>query len=169
MCCAVGNALKRVYNERMLQNGSVSLKVWAYIVREHRGEIELLVFEHVHLDAGIQIPGGSVEPNESIAAAVEREVFEESGIRVDSFALLQTVERNWDRIAVRAHLLAAWAPDKLADEWIHEVTGSGGDNGMCFRYYWLPRVDWSLVYGDFKMGYPALNEFIKQILTVEQR
>lgn len=168
MCCAVGNALKRAYNERMLQDGTVSLKVWAYIVREHGGEIELLVFEHVHVGAGIQIPGGTVEPNENIAAAVEREVWEESGIRVDSFTLIQTVERIWNGTAVRAHLLAAWAPDKLAQEWIHKVTGSGEDSGMRFRYYWLPRVDWNLVYGDFKLGYPALNEFIKQTLTVEQ-
>lgn len=149
-------------SDTTLQTSLIVQKVWAYIFRDHHGEIELLVFEHVYVDAGIQIPGGTVEQGEDLYTAIEREVLEESGLHIESFELLQTLERNWQGTDVRAHLFAVQAPDGLADEWVHHVTGDGEDEGMHFRYYWLPRIDWSLVYGDFKLGYPALNYFIKQ-------
>ena len=39
------------------------------------------------------IPGGHVEPGETLASAVERELFEETGLRVQCGALLGWVER----------------------------------------------------------------------------
>lgn len=135
-------------------------KVWAYLIREGSRDIELLVFDHVEVDAGVQIPAGTVEPNEDVAIAVQRELLEEAGVAVESFTLLEIFEPDWDGQAIQAHLFAAWAPPNVQDDWIHPVTGKGEDEGMMFRYYWLPRAQWQSVCGDFKLGYPALNQFI---------
>src|SRR5690349_4573833 len=52
-------------------------KVYAYITQ---GE-QLLVFRHVDFpDAGIQVPGGTVQPGEPLREAVLREAFEETGL-----------------------------------------------------------------------------------------
>jgi ADP-ribose pyrophosphatase YjhB (NUDIX family) len=53
------------------------IKVYAYIIHAD----QLLVFSHTdHPEAGIQIPGGTVEENESLDGAILREVHEESGL-----------------------------------------------------------------------------------------
>jgi 8-oxo-dGTP pyrophosphatase MutT (NUDIX family) len=57
-------------------------KVTAFITRELGGEPYLLLFEHPN--AGIQIPAGTVESNETPEAAVIREVAEETGLRSPS-------------------------------------------------------------------------------------
>ena len=53
-------------------------KVTAFIMRENNGGRELLVFKHP--TAGIQIPAGTVEEGEDIETAVQREVYEETGL-----------------------------------------------------------------------------------------
>ncbi len=54
-------------------------KVTAFIIREHNGIKELLVFKHP--TTGIQIPAGTVEKGEDIETAVKRETYEETGLR----------------------------------------------------------------------------------------
>jgi 8-oxo-dGTP pyrophosphatase MutT (NUDIX family) len=55
----------------------IKTKVLAYITHGER----LLVFRHTDFpEAGIQVPGGSVEPGEDPAAAVLRETEEETGL-----------------------------------------------------------------------------------------
>lgn len=57
-------------------------KVYAYITREKAGVMQLLVFTHRDIpEAGIQVPGGTVDEGEKLEAAVLREVIEESGLR----------------------------------------------------------------------------------------
>lgn len=52
-------------------------KVLAYITYNDK----LLVFTHRDApEAGVQVPGGTVEPDESIEDALYREIAEESGI-----------------------------------------------------------------------------------------
>jgi ADP-ribose pyrophosphatase YjhB (NUDIX family) len=56
-------------------------KVYAYILDSFAEGDRLLVFEHLDFpEAGIQVPGGSVEPGERPKDAVLREVKEETGI-----------------------------------------------------------------------------------------
>ena len=53
-------------------------KVYAYITRGDH----LLVFEHTQFpEAGIQVPGGSIEKGEDPEAAVLREAMEETGLK----------------------------------------------------------------------------------------
>jgi 8-oxo-dGTP pyrophosphatase MutT (NUDIX family) len=53
-------------------------KVTAFVTRESKEEYDLLLFEHPH--AGIQIPAGTVEEDETPEEAVVREVTEETGL-----------------------------------------------------------------------------------------
>ena len=53
-------------------------KVTAFIVRKKNEKPELLVFSHP--SAGIQVPAGTIEENESLETAVFREVKEETGL-----------------------------------------------------------------------------------------
>ncbi len=135
-------------------------KVWAYIMRDRQGEQQLLVFEHTDKDAGIQIPAGTVDQGETPEAAMQRELLEESGLDIQTFSPLKTMEAVWESEQVQAHLFAAWAPLDVADDWTHEVTGQGEDNGMRFHYYWLPLKDWNKIYGDFKLGRAPLDEYL---------
>lgn len=55
----------------------VKRKAFAYITRHNR----LLVLEHPHApEAGIQVPAGTLQPDESPEIAVMREVSEETGL-----------------------------------------------------------------------------------------
>lgn len=52
-------------------------KVFAYFTHSHR----LLVFRHADFpEAGIQVPAGTVQPDENSDEAVLREVYEETGL-----------------------------------------------------------------------------------------
>ncbi len=135
-------------------------KVWAYIVRRQAADVSLLVFEHVDIEAGIQIPAGTVEAGEDLNVAVEREVLEESGIAVSGFVPIGIEEYTWYEVPTRTHLFAAYALPNLPDEWERHVTGAGEDQDMRFRYYWLPRTQWDALYSGFQLGYPALNQFL---------
>ena len=55
-------------------------KVLAYLTRINADTVELLVFRHRDFpDAGLQVPGGSIDTAETPMAAAHREIFEESG------------------------------------------------------------------------------------------
>ena len=53
-------------------------KVTAFIIRKDQEKKALLLFRHPY--AGIQIPAGTVEENETPEQAVRREVLEETGL-----------------------------------------------------------------------------------------
>lgn len=120
----------------------VTSKVIACITRVRGGETQLLVFEHVdHPDAGVQVPKGTVEPGETLENAARREVREESGLtEIDGLEYLGRttqvafgVEEEWNYFALHAD-------GNCADRegWTYRVQGSGEDEGMLFRYYWVP-------------------------------
>ena len=55
----------------------------------------LLVFDHVAVDAGTQVPAGGIHEGESAADAVRRELAEESGI--DSATIVRKLGEAWGR------------------------------------------------------------------------
>jgi ADP-ribose pyrophosphatase YjhB (NUDIX family) len=62
-------------------------------VAVHGGRVALIRRGKEPLRGRWTIPGGAVEPGETLAAAVEREMREETGLRVRCGALLEIVER----------------------------------------------------------------------------
>jgi len=84
-------------------------KVIAFITRDVGVGHELLVFQHP--TAGIQLPAGTVEPQETPESAVLREVAEETGLTEIAFVeLLDTMTQPLDpdeRMILRSAVLQA--------------------------------------------------------------
>ena len=119
-------------------------KAVAAVVRTVDGRPQLLVFDHPH--AGTQLPKGTIEPGESIAAATLRELEEESGLALACDpAFIGTWERQRhgdieDASTPRIHpwhLSVLDAPPDLPDNWSHRATGSPEEEGLIFAYRWV--------------------------------
>jgi 8-oxo-dGTP pyrophosphatase MutT (NUDIX family) len=67
-------------------------KVAVLVTRPGPNGLELLVFEHVGLPSGVQVPAGTVEAGEDVRAAAIRELVEETGIVANDVELLWTEE-----------------------------------------------------------------------------
>ncbi|WP_121820738.1 NUDIX hydrolase [Halostella salina] len=111
-------------------------KVCAYLTR---GGGELLVFEGPEYD-GLQVPKGTVEPDETPVAALFREVEEESGLRLDTEVTclardVWTRRRSPPKRYVR-HFFHATV-DEPRDRWTHTVTGDGDEEGLEFAFSWV--------------------------------
>ena len=116
-------------------------KVLAYITRERDGCRELLVFTHRdYPEAGVQVPAGTVEPDEATEAALFREIREESGLANLKLVreLAEHEETEWGQIR---HVFYLIAPNGTPDRWTHIVNGKGEDAGMVFEYCWLDLSD----------------------------
>lgn len=116
------------------------LKVYGYVTRQHDGRQELLIFSQDDPAAGWQVPGGTVDPGETLVAAVQREVAEESGLH-DLELQGEVAVTIWENPDEQSkpyerhffHFLAPEAPETFE----HVVTGDGTDAGMTFSYRWL--------------------------------
>ena len=122
-------------------NYSKPERVGAFIIRKAvSSRYELLLFKHLDFEeAGIQVPGGGIEPGESIEAALYREIDEESGLKnLKLIRKLGVFERCWldTHLTSRRHyfLLEATAP--TLDRWEHKVCGNGSDAGLRFLFFW---------------------------------
>ncbi len=120
----------------------VSHKAVAYITRVKNFKTQLLVFEHdaKYLDAGIQVPCGTVDPGENPLDTVKREVLEESGLQdvnveceLDQYQFFSEHVKKFHRRHVFHISLNSTEPDR----WSHQVIGDGADNGLNFHYTWL--------------------------------
>lgn len=114
-------------------------KVYAYVVRKEQHEKQLLVFEHVNMsEAGIQVPKGTVERDEDWAAAVLRELAEETGLQHASIVRFLTSdyeELEGERINRHFYLLAV---DEAQDEWLYEPKGHAEEQQkLTFKCYWI--------------------------------
>lgn len=117
-------------------------KVYGYIVRFREGKPEVLVFRHPIAEAGIQIPKGTVKPNESLLSAIVREIEEETGllnIEVEKLLANDIWEYNDGTIHHRYfyRLNIVDAPD----EWSYEPTGGGDEAGLTFQFFWISSVN----------------------------
>ena len=105
-------------------------KVYAYITSP---EGQLLVFEHVDFpEAGVQVPGGTVEVGESVDAAVMREAEEETGLSnlfmVKKLGITQRDMRSLGLPGIHErHYYHLTHPTVAGSEWIgYEETPSDG-------------------------------------------
>ncbi len=110
-------------------------KAYGFVLREGAEGQELLVFEHAGIpDAGLQVPGGTIERGETPRQAVAREVLEESGLPLG----------DWQEAATFDHEGALWrcyatTPGiVLPDAWRCEPLGPERAQGLRFEFRWVP-------------------------------
>jgi 8-oxo-dGTP pyrophosphatase MutT (NUDIX family) len=119
-------------------------KAYAYITHRDR----LLVFSHPHApEAGIQVPGGTVEPDETPEHAVMREACEETGLT--GLVLVRFLgETMLDRSDVgknefhHRHFYHLRCTSDPPATWQHyELDPSDGSPPPLFEFFWAPLPD----------------------------
>jgi len=117
-------------------------KVLAYIIRPGPVDQEVLVFRHRdHPEAGVQVPGGTIDEGELPVDALHREILEETGLR--SLRVVKMVAREafhatWRNEWQERHVFHVEAPVECPDAWTHKVTSGLEDAGLVFTFSWMP-------------------------------
>lgn len=117
---------------------SYSRKAYAYVTRRVENENQLLVFrERDDPDAGVQVPKGGIDGAETPAVAVRRELREEAGLVHEApvFHVASDWWRRDDGKRVARHFFHL-PVEEPRDEWAHEVTGGGEDDGLIYDLSW---------------------------------
>lgn len=118
-------------------------KVFAYITHGHR----LLVFRHADFpQACIQVPAGTVQPNEHPDGAVLREVYEETGL--SDFAEIHflgehsrdMMDFNRDEIHHR-YFYHLPNPGDPPTAWRHDETSGSTTKPIVFEFFWADLPD----------------------------
>ena len=136
--------------------------VVCYVTREKPAEgrersannLELLVFTG-HPWGGVQVVAGGIDAGESALEAAQRELLEESGLRLedgaylgrhDYFVRLEGLETYETRYCYHRHV-----SHELPDTWVHTVSHGESDKGLEYQFYWVrvgkAKLDWEL--GEF--------------------
>jgi ADP-ribose pyrophosphatase YjhB (NUDIX family) len=112
-------------------------KVIAYVTHQE----ELLVFEQPDFpEAGVQVPGGTLEPYEDRERGVLRETLEETGLdglELVSFLGTQGYTSDDGQAYLRHyfHLAMSTTPRRAWDHW--EQSPSSGEPPILFRFRWV--------------------------------
>ncbi|MCA0457785.1 MAG: NUDIX domain-containing protein [Chloroflexi bacterium] len=117
-------------------------KVLTYITRGSR----LLVFTHPTApEAGIQVPGGTVEPDELVEDAALREAIEETGLaglRLSAF--LGQHSRDMSDFGIpeihHRYYFHIWCDEDAPEYWQHGEYMSA-DEPIPFDFYWVEMPD----------------------------
>jgi len=123
----------------------VCQKVYAYILQESPIHPQILVFEHVDFpEAGIQVPGGSVESGEDFSEAAQREAVEETGLtKLILEGGLGSVKRDMRGLGLdevhHRHYFQFSCSHANKQAWVtQEMTPSDGSEGpIVFRCFWV--------------------------------
>ena len=116
-------------------------KVVAYISRERDGKTQLLVFTHRdYPEAGLQVPAGTVQPNEDVESALRREIAEETGIEgftvVHKLGVFLYDNPNSGQMNER-HVFHVLAPNATQDAWDWlEAHAEDSPEGYVFCLHW---------------------------------
>ena len=120
-------------------------KVFAYITNRNR----LLVFRHTDFpEAGIQVPAGTVLPNEDLEVAVLREAEEETGLAdLTIKTYLGEHIRNMEDVGKKEihhrHFYHLFCGGDPPEEWQHDETSpsDGGSSPIRFEFFWAEMPD----------------------------
>lgn len=112
-------------------------KVLVYLVCRGR----ILTFEHCdYPEAGLQVPGGTVEEGESIVECAQRELFEESGLRSTAVPVVfneYSFFPEWDEGVVHHRHLVSLFDDTIEPAgFAHTVTKGAEDKGLRLNFSW---------------------------------
>jgi 8-oxo-dGTP pyrophosphatase MutT (NUDIX family) len=116
-------------------------KVLAYIVRDGR----LLVFRHTdysYEEVGIQVPAGSIRPDETPEAAVLREAREETGLT--GFQIVRKLgEMEYDISPYRfeiqhRHVFQLELTGPAPERWMSQEDHDGEQEPTHFECFWIP-------------------------------
>lgn len=138
-------------------------KVVAYVTHGTK----LLVFAHRdHLDVGIQVPAGTVEEGEDLAAAALRETEEETGLsNVKIVSYLGTAD--YDISVLRPeihhrHFFHLEASGDVRSEWLHyEMHPSGGEAAsIAYNCYWVDLAEIGKSHPALFLGFGAFLDKI---------
>lgn len=120
-----------------------------YITREIPEGRQLLVFTHRVPDApDVQVPGGTIEPDETPLDGAVREAREETGLsRFDTPRLLAEEVWHGPEETVECYFVHLPLAEVAPDSWEHVVSAGELDQGMVFALSWatLPNTNglWS--------------------------
>lgn len=119
-------------------------RVYLFITRQMEKTVQVLVFSHSdpHLWAGVQTPGGTVEPGESPSRAALREAEEETGLTLfGTPTLLVEDDHEINDERLRRFFFHLPVRQQTADAWTHQVSGAGTDEGVEFALRWVDLPD----------------------------
>jgi ADP-ribose pyrophosphatase YjhB (NUDIX family) len=134
---------------KLLEALTARTRVLAYITRNRA---EILVFKHddIYTDAGVQIPGGGLEPNETLELGVIREILEETGLKLTEMPIFlgARVRQSSQYGPQFEHYFWLEADLSTPDAWTHNVSAGELDNGMNFHHEFVPLeqpgIDWEM-------------------------
>ncbi|MFB4308415.1 NUDIX domain-containing protein [Actinomadura sp. GTD37] len=116
-------------------------KVLCYIVRDGR----LLVFRHIdysYEEVGIQVPAGSIRPDETPEVAALREAREETGFI--HFKIVRKLgETTYDispyRFEIqRRHVFSMELTEPTPERWVSQELHDGEQDPTSFECFWIP-------------------------------
>ncbi len=153
----------------------ITQKAVPCVLKDLETDPQILCFLHPPPSNDFQIPKGTVEPGEAIENAVLRELQEESGIGdakliqkvgvtewiipADHHGLEEPEQQFW-------HIYHLEVNRSLPDQWLHTVTGEGGDAGLLFDYFWQPLYDQRLY--NYHAPFLDVMDRIRSYLDVSQ-
>lgn len=116
-------------------------KALVYVVRDGH----LLVFRHLDYpmeEVGIQVPAGTIRPNESTEEAALRELIEETGysdFRIVRRLGTSTYDISPYRIEVQErHFFLAEPTADLPERWRGQELHDGLEPPTAFEFFWIP-------------------------------
>ena len=122
-------------------------KVLVYVVAHGH----LLVNWHCDFpDAGVQVPGGTIEDCEEPMDAARRELYEEAGLVVDTGAELihrADYSPGLGTVVHDRHFVALQLAASTLQPFVHTVTAGEQDAGIRLAYFWVPLAVASAILG----------------------
>ena len=119
-------------------------RVIAYVTRVRGGRKELLVFDLPELpETPTQVPAGRLNPGETLKQGLERELYEETGLRVAKVVRPlagpeELAEGRRPGVARYDNHAFEVEVGETPEQWDHVCVSDGDDNGYVFRCRWVP-------------------------------
>jgi GrpB-like predicted nucleotidyltransferase (UPF0157 family)/ADP-ribose pyrophosphatase YjhB (NUDIX family) len=136
-------------------NENKKTSVMGFILREkEKGQFELLSLSFKSIpNAHWRVPGGGVEDNENLLAALHREIWEETGL--SNLTLIRKIGvlnyyKPYIKRNVERHDFLLLAPSDTLDSWEHKVRGEDKDAGMYFEYKWIKSSNFLEIDGELR-------------------